>query len=285
MNKEIYIGPLKLSYYDHDNLVTYWDEDVWHKDYGISKQYDINIHAINEIEIKGILVHDYLGIMVYKDDDMEYRYYYQSVDPTKKIYAYSYMDNDKIELKILKNSKFSPQSLYSMIGIEKLLLKENAVSLHSASVIYHDKAILFSAPSGTGKSTQADLWKKYSHAVGFNGDRNLLWKKDDQWYVVGYPWHGTSTDCINACVPLRCIAIIRQDKMDRIKEMHTIEKVMFLHGEATVNRWDEKDVEKSLDLVEDLVKCVDVVELDCTMNESAVEVLKDYLKGDDNGDI
>ena len=44
------------------------------------------------------------------------------------------------------------------MGLEHLLATQRAVILHSAYIDYKGKAILFSAPSGTGKSTQAELW-------------------------------------------------------------------------------------------------------------------------------
>ena len=48
--------------------------------------------------------------------------------------------------------------------MKKILLKYNGIILHSSFINFENKAILFSAPSGTGKSTQADLWKKYKNA-------------------------------------------------------------------------------------------------------------------------
>ena len=46
-------------------------------------------------------------------------------------------------------------------SLEKQAIKDHSMILHSAYMCYEDTAVLFSAPSETGKSTQAGLWEKY----------------------------------------------------------------------------------------------------------------------------
>ena len=47
----------------------------------------------------------------------------------------------------------------SLLALERRLVKKNSMILHCAYVEYQGEAILFSAPSETGKTTQANLWK------------------------------------------------------------------------------------------------------------------------------
>ena len=53
----------------------------------------------------------------------------------------------------------------SMLGYDTLLM-------HGAVIAVGNKAWLFTAPSGTGKSTQAELWERYRNAEQINGDRS-----------------------------------------------------------------------------------------------------------------
>ncbi|WP_370839368.1 hypothetical protein [Intestinibacter bartlettii] len=68
--------------------------------------------------------------------------------------------------------EYSRNIIEAIMNIEQVLNAFNAFYTCTAhSLIGKDKGILFSAPSGTGKSTQADLWEKYENAEIINGDR------------------------------------------------------------------------------------------------------------------
>ena len=64
-------------------------------------------------------------------------------------------------------------------SLEKQAIKDHSMILHSAYMCYEDTAVLFSAPSETGKSTQAGLWEKYRGTWTVNGDRSLLIREED----------------------------------------------------------------------------------------------------------
>ena len=44
------------------------------------------------------------------------------------------------------------------LALERPLLHYGRLILHASAVLYHERAILFAAPSGGGKSTQAEIW-------------------------------------------------------------------------------------------------------------------------------
>ena len=59
----------------------------------------------------------------------------------------------------------------------------------SASFIrWQGRGILFSAPSGTGKSTQANLWVQHQGAEVINGDRAALRQVGGRWQAFGLPY-------------------------------------------------------------------------------------------------
>lgn len=209
------------------------------------------------------------------------RYIYQLVDGRKRYYARTSLDSNYIHITLNRQDPMIVGRRFEVwryLMLEKLLIRQDAFILHSASIIHRGQAVLFSAPSGTGKSTQADLWKKYEPGtVGLNGDRNILYREDGKWFVCGLPWHGTSEDCQNIKVPLKAIAVIRQAEQDSIQELSPVSKLMAVYSEITLDSADRNFVEHVLTLVSDLIAEVTIVQQNCTMNVTAVRCLQGYL--------
>ena len=95
---------------------------------------------------------------------------------------------------------FTPQSfsimmdnryMWSSVSLAQMLLPQNAFFLHSSFISVDGKAVLFSAPCGTGKSTQAALWEKHRQAEIINGDKAGLLVENGV-YACGVPFCGTS---------------------------------------------------------------------------------------------
>lgn len=161
------------------------------------------------------------------------------------------------------------------------MLWNQALTLHSASIIYQGEAILFTAPSNTGKTTQTDLWHRYREGVSdLNGDRTVLQQTDDGWYACGFPIYGSLVRCAQAAVPIRAIVVIRQADTDTIRELSTTEKVLYLYSECTVMRAYPEDVRDTMNLLERMTAEVTVLKMDCTMERSAVDILHRYLYGE-----
>lgn len=96
----------------------------------------------------------------------------------------------------------------SFFSLEKKLLEKDALVLHCSYMQYKDYAILFSAPSGTGKTTQATLWEEYKGSHVVNGDKGLLMKDDGVWTAHGWPVCGSSGVCHNKNVPIKCVVML-----------------------------------------------------------------------------
>ena len=70
-------------------------------------------------------------------------------------------------------SKLSPSLILNSVSAERLAVNAGGIIFHSAYIGFRNEGILFTAPSGTGKSTQAELWRKWREADVINGDRSL----------------------------------------------------------------------------------------------------------------
>ena len=167
--------------------------------------------------------------------------------------------------------------LWNLVHMERLLLNVGALVLHCSYLMYQGKAILFSAPSGTGKTTQAKLWEKLYPAKIINGDKAILQKKDGTWYACGYPFHGSADECRNESHPIEAIVVVRQSPEDRIEPMGPMQRLQALYSETTVNVWNRAAVDRTLDLIGDLAASVEVVRQHCTMRDEACRTLHRYL--------
>ena len=164
-------------------------------------------------------------------------------------------------------------------SLEKQAIKDHSMILHSAYMCYEDTAVLFSAPSETGKSTQAGLWEKYRGTWTVNGDRSLLIREEDGWYANGWPVCGSSEICNNKSYPVRAIVMLSQAKENRISRLKGLEALRKVMEQITINAWNSEFQIQAMDELEILLKEVPVYHLECDISEDAVRCLEDVLAG------
>lgn len=167
--------------------------------------------------------------------------------------------------------------LSAFFALEQLLLKHHAFQLHSSVIDWNGQGILFSAPSGTGKSTQAELWRKYESAQILNGDRGVIRRKDGQYRVYGSPYAGTSGIYTNMSAPVRAIVVLSQAAENRVERLTPIAAFQKLYRESTVPAWDPDFVERFSAELTELIGEVPVLHLACRPDQEAVAVLKAAL--------
>lgn len=167
--------------------------------------------------------------------------------------------------------------LMNLIELDNLLLCHNRLMLHASFVSWQGQGILFSAPSGTGKSTQADLWEKYQKAQIVNGDRAGLSQKDGQWYAHGLPFSGSSRIFRKESAPLRLLVCLSQGKENVATRLPPVEALRRLFPEVNLRRWDESSVTRATGLLMELIGEVPVYHLSCRPDEEATEVIRKLL--------
>lgn len=165
----------------------------------------------------------------------------------------------------------------SLLALERRMILKHNMVLHCAYVQYEGEAILFSAPSETGKTTQANLWEKYRRSRTINGDRALLGKRDGRWVAQGWPVCGTSEVCHNERIPIRAIVMLSQEKENHAERLTVMQAFTLLYGQITINRWNAEDNGHAMDLIMDLIENVPIYHLGCTISEEAVECLEHIL--------
>lgn len=188
-------------------------------------------------------------------------------------YEYHYYTNPYETLK-------TTFDIFNKIAFEYILYKENTLILHSSYIKYKNKAILFSAPSGTGKSTQADLWEKYAGAEIINGDRVAINKNNGKWCAYGLPFAGSSRIYKNVTTSIGTIVILRQSEENSIKRLNKLEAFRYIYSETTINSWHKGFINTIINLILDMLDNVDVYILSCRPDEDAVNLLKSEIEGE-----
>lgn len=202
----------------------------------------------------------------------------------KILETYLYSENEKadITLSIPKEMEaeheiFVRTNIWNYLAFEDVLINHQAFILHSSFISWQNNGILFTAPSGTGKSTQADLWKKYEDADIYNGDRTIIRKIDGKYYGFGSPYAGSSGIYRNESAPIKAIIVIEQGPDNVIRRLHGREAFLPLFRETLMNTWNKEYMEKMTDLLMDAACQIPIYHLSCRPDQDAVNTVKNEI--------
>lgn len=170
------------------------------------------------------------------------------------------------------------QNCFYHIGIETLMIRKDRLCFHAACIETQLGGILFSGPSGIGKSTQAALWETYQSARQINGDRPILQKRQEGWAAWGSPYAGSSHCHVNDHCPVTAIVMLRKAEDCSVRRLSLQEAFRAVWSGITIHSEDVSFVEKASDLVIALIGMVPVYEFSCTPDEYAVKYLEQELR-------
>lgn len=156
--------------------------------------------------------------------------------------------------------------------------KRGLFAIHSASILYQEKAWLFSGHSGMGKSTHTALWHELFGSPYLNGDLNLLGSENGRLMVYGIPWCGTSGIFTTRQYPLGGIVLLGRDpQADYLKELEPSEKVLRVMQRMISPAWKERQLSENLFFAEEIADHMPVLYLLCTKNPSAALTAKNAI--------
>ncbi len=182
---------------------------------------------------------------------------------------------------------YNIDGLYSNIKTDQLLhhilgeaiafcqtVRKNTV-LHSAATAYKGQAVLFSAPSETGKSTHTSLWKKYypDDVVLFNDDTPIITEIDNNFHACGTPWSGKTEINENEIFPLKAIVFLKQGKENSIRPLSTVEAVVKLLNETKKPVFEDL-MDIHMEIIANIIKKIPIYELICNISKDAVDLVK-----------
>lgn len=162
--------------------------------------------------------------------------------------------------------------------VEHLIARNIGFIFHCAYIDHKGKAILFTAPSETGKSTQAELWNAYRGAEIINGDRAAVRLVDGVLLAEGIPFAGSSKYCKNRSLPIEAIVYLGQAPVTTIRKLRGYEAFSKIWEGVSVNTWDKVDMELVSEVVQRVASEIPVFHMPCTPDESAVIALEEALR-------
>lgn len=168
--------------------------------------------------------------------------------------------------------------IFRHIGLNIMLNYKKALIFHCAFVKIKEIGILFSGPSGIGKSTQADLWKKWKRADIVNGDRAVLRENENHFEAWGLPYAGSSNICKNESAKIGAIVVLKQGPVNRVKKIESMDAYRAIVSQVFQNRWDTQLLTNVLDEAEKLINKVPIFQLTCTPDKEAVDCLCERLQ-------
>lgn len=181
---------------------------------------------------------------------------------------------------VLEESERSPgfekPYLESLAFYRKLLgflLDRNAIIFHSSALAVDGKAYLFTAPSGTGKSTHARLWRELlgDKVVMINDDKPIVRLVDGKFFVYGTPWNGKHELDTNCRAQVQAICKLERGEQNSICKISPNEMLPTLLSQ-TLRANNQSDVDKLLPLAVALLNGVSLYKLKCNMHVSAAEL-------------
>lgn len=150
---------------------------------------------------------------------------------------------------------------------------------HGSAVAVDGAAYLFTAKSGTGKSTHTRLWREMlcNRAVMVNDDKPLLRLTEDGAVVYGTPWNGKHRLGTNISVPLKAVCILERAQQNTIRAI-TREEAFPMLIQQSYRPLDPAALAKTLSLVDRLSRTVSLYRLGCNMDPEAAELSYNIMK-------
>lgn len=164
------------------------------------------------------------------------------------------------------------EQLFEILFRNKIIFLQG-LSVHAAALDWRGKGVLLSAPSGTGKTTQAGLWKAHKNAVVLNGDHPVFRIINDRPIVFGTPWSGSSLDFKNSSVPITSIIILQQAQENTIRRLNSGELTNMLLPRCFLPFFDENMMNLAADTFSKLTEKITAFLLCCRPEKQAVELV------------
>ena len=153
-----------------------------------------------------------------------------------------------------------------------MLARHDGFFFHSSSLCIGGEGVLFTARSGTGKSTHTRLWReRFGDRVRMiNDDKPLIRLIDGTFCVCGTPWMGKSDIGQNLIVPVKAVVVLTRgvdNKAEAVRPALVFRELL----EATLLPRERDNMEKLLELYDGLFRQAKLIRLSCDISQAAVD--------------
>lgn len=169
--------------------------------------------------------------------------------------------------------------------LAEILFDYETLVFHGSVVAVDGEAYLFTAKSGTGKSTHTRLWRELfgERAIMVNDDKPFLRITEEGVLAYGSPWNGKHGLGTNTCLPLRAICILERGEENAIREIPANDALFMLLQQS--NRpMDKSKMPAYLELLDKLSRSVKFYRMSCNMDPEAAIMSYEEMSGHKYGE-
>ena len=237
----------------------------------------MKIYRIAEmnIAVKAKYEDTYRYMQDFLTDSQDYELY---IEPTDEMIRYEAELGEEIHGDA--GSPYICEAVAILRVICDYIIDKGGFFLHCSCLKYKDEAIIFTAPSGTGKSTHSALWRRHfgDDVVMINDDKPLVREKDGRFYIYGTPWNGKHSIGNNTSAPIRSVVFLSQAPKNKATPISPID-AMALLLQQTVLPSNKAELSKLLDMLGRLVENIPMYRLGCTISDEAVTTIYQEIYG------
>ena len=178
---------------------------------------------------------------------------------------------------------FSDDYLETLAVYRKIadkMIDYDTILFHGSVIAVDGIGYLFTAKSGTGKSTHTRLWRELfgERAVMVNDDKPLIKVSENGIMVCGTPWDGKHRLSTNISVPLKAVCVLERSEGNHIEKV-TADSVYNMLVQQVYRPQSPQKLLKTLQLIDVLSENVGLYRLGCNMDISAAETAYKAMKG------
>ena len=203
-----------------------------------------------------------------------YSAYYDAKENKYRDYACLSKGPDGFLLTVDHENGLWDSMLMTAVDTPGILLQYGAAVLHASFVIVNGEALLFTGRSGIGKTTQAELWRKYRHAELVNGDRAALKYRDGRLYAWGVPFCGSSNTALNKSAPVKAVVSLAQSYKNMLRPMTAAEGFAVLMSGFSYEPHSDEQSRRAADIAAEASAEKVFCSFGCLPDESAVNALE-----------
>ena len=192
-------------------------------------------------------------------------------------------DNELIALKDRVEAFSLSDSEYMVLCDQfyKRLLRFDGMLLHASAVEYKNRAYLFSANSGIGKSTHTHLWLKYVKGTEIlNDDKPAIRRIDNDFFAFGTPFSGKTDETKTTGAKIAAITFIERSTENKIIKLSSAEALPLIMGQTVRPSTSREHMEILLGFLDGLLKSVPIYKLYCDISREAVRTSFEELTGE-----
>ncbi|MBQ9375385.1 MAG: hypothetical protein IJU04_03490 [Ruminococcus sp.] len=215
---------------------------------------------------------------------------YSMIRDRAEKYLTDYTDNPDVIVDVKDKTMVELENLAPYLSVpEQELILSTAIfyrklldfggfMLHSSAVCVDNKAYLFSASSGTGKSTHTEQWLKLfgDRAFIINDDKPAIKIENGKAYVYGTPWSGKSDLNVNARVPLQAICVLERSEENFIEPLEKGTAIYSIMNQ-TIRPPFESYMDKLLNLLDFVITNTPVWRMGCNISTDAAQMAYDAM--------